>query len=208
MRKIDKAREPREWTEYRNTPNVDYQSIPPLVESLLKEQGYICAYCMRRIPCRDRNSSEDHRVEHIKCRNRYPAFKLNYNNMVICCPGAISGNQSFHCDKSKEDEDISFSPLNGEVIESLSYRHDGVIRSSNPQWDEELNNVLNLNNEYLKENRKQVLDALIEVMKHTEVKARWLNQQLDKWSHKDEDGCYKPYCGVIEWYLKRKLKSI
>lgn len=44
MIKIEKKKEPKEWTEYRNTPGVDYQSIPELVESLLKEQGYICVH--------------------------------------------------------------------------------------------------------------------------------------------------------------------
>ena len=37
---ITKNKEPKEWTEYRNTPGVDYQAIPELVQSLLKEQGY------------------------------------------------------------------------------------------------------------------------------------------------------------------------
>ena len=75
---INKNKEPKEWTEYRTTPGVDYQAIPELVDSLLKEQGYICAYCMRRIPQRDKLydkdgisfslTKEDHRVEHVKCR--------------------------------------------------------------------------------------------------------------------------------------------
>lgn len=51
---ITKNKEPKEWTEYRNTPGVDYQAIPELIQSLLKEQGYICAYCMRRIPKQDK----------------------------------------------------------------------------------------------------------------------------------------------------------
>ena len=38
---INKNKEPKEWTEYKSTPGVDYQAIPELVQSLLKEQGYI-----------------------------------------------------------------------------------------------------------------------------------------------------------------------
>lgn len=56
---ITKNKEPKEWTEYRNTPGVDYQAIPELVQSLLKEQGYICAYCMRRIPQQDKLYKKD-----------------------------------------------------------------------------------------------------------------------------------------------------
>ena len=99
MIKIAKGKEPKEWTEYRNTPGVDYQSIPELVESLLKEQGYICAYCMRRIPHRDKLYKKDgikyvltdeaHRIEHVLSRDNHPDKKLDYNNMVVCCPGHI-----------------------------------------------------------------------------------------------------------------------
>lgn len=38
---ITKNKEPKEWTKYKSTPGVDYQAIPELVQSLLKEQGYI-----------------------------------------------------------------------------------------------------------------------------------------------------------------------
>ncbi len=76
MIKITKRKEPKEWTEYRNTPGVDYQSIPELVDSLLQEQDYICAYCMRRIPCKDKlnmteSTNEDHRIEHILSREKH-----------------------------------------------------------------------------------------------------------------------------------------
>jgi hypothetical protein len=59
MRRIEKNIEPREWTEYRLTQdNPPYESKLELRESLLKEQGYICAYCMRRIPVKDDNSKD------------------------------------------------------------------------------------------------------------------------------------------------------
>lgn len=116
---ITKNKEPKEWTEYRNTPGVDYQAIPELVQSLLKEQGYICAYCMRRIPTKDKiykkdgvnfvYTNEDHRVEHIKSREQHDDLKLDYTNMVVCCPGHIGAQD--HCDRLKGPKDISFSPI-------------------------------------------------------------------------------------------------
>lgn len=53
MRKITKNTEPKAWTQYRLTPGAAFKPIPELVNSLLDEQGYICAYCERRIPCKD-----------------------------------------------------------------------------------------------------------------------------------------------------------
>ena len=51
MRKIEKGPEPKAWRKYRETPGVrvEFHSIPELVQALLREQGYICAYCTCRV---------------------------------------------------------------------------------------------------------------------------------------------------------------
>lgn len=223
MIKINKGKEPAEWTKYRLTPGVDYDSIPELRESLLKEQGYICAYCMRRIPVKDVNSSETSRIDHIKSREKHPDLKLNYNNMVICCPGAISNE--FHCDKSKGEEDITFDLFSDHFIDTISYSMDGEIKSSNVAWNKEFGErtdkgfekgVLNLNNGILRQNRKEVIKAFVEQLnsmnknKQSWTKSR-LQNALKEWEsmHKDDDGesKYKSYCGVIVYYLKKKLRQ-
>lgn len=83
MRKINKNPEPKEWTSYRLTPGADYKAIPELRRALLEEQGYICAYCMRRIPVKDSNSNETSRIEHILCRGKHDDEKLHYTKGVI-----------------------------------------------------------------------------------------------------------------------------
>jgi len=165
---IQKKSEPKEWQEYKCTPGVDYQSIPELVDALLEEQGYICAYCMRRIPHKDRLykkdginyvlTDEDHRVEHIQSRENHDDKKLDYSNMVICCPGHIGSEE--HCDRLKGSKDISFTPLDANFIATLSYKMDGEIVSSNEQYNKEINDVLNLNTPILKENRKNTWEAV------------------------------------------------
>lgn len=37
---IRKSAEPKEWTEYKNIPGVQFSGIPALQESLYREQGY------------------------------------------------------------------------------------------------------------------------------------------------------------------------
>ncbi len=106
MRKIDKRAEPREWKDYRKTPGARYQPFAYLVDALLNEQGYICAYCERRIPHQDVQQEENHRIEHLssqkKSREVGDDSDLDYNNMVICCPGNISNDKKqYHCDKAK-----------------------------------------------------------------------------------------------------------
>ncbi len=63
MRKINKGNEPLKWTEHKSTPGATYQRIPELADALLKEQGSICAYCMRRIPIIDSNKTTSIKIK-------------------------------------------------------------------------------------------------------------------------------------------------
>ena len=208
---------------YRMTPGVDYQPIPELVKSLLVEQGYICAYCMRRIPHKDKLykkngqnyvlTDEDHRVEHMKSRELHDDLKLNYNNMVVCCPGHIGDED--HCDRLKGSKDISFSPTNQHFIDTISYQTDGTICSSNQTYDSEMNNILNLNTKLLKQNRKQARDSVITQITVMSKTSGWnknaLNLILSKYENMHNDNgnlIYYPYCGIITWYIKKKLSRL
>lgn len=111
---IRKSAEPKEWTEYKNIPGVQFSGIPALQESLYREQGYLCAYCERRIPVRDKMSTEDHRIEHWHCRDKYPDEVFSYGNLLMCCPGQIGGGES-HCDVRKGNDIIEWSPLKRSV---------------------------------------------------------------------------------------------
>lgn len=221
---INKNKEPKEWTEYRATPGVDYQAIPELVDSLLKEQGYICAYCMRRIPQRDKlydkdginfiMTNEDHRVEHIKCREKHDDLKLVYSNMVICCPGHMGDED--HCDRLKGSNDISFTPLDPLFIETLSYTSGGRINSSNPVYQDEMDSLLNLNTQLLVLNRKSALDEIIRnINVECKKSGTWNKSVLTKYlmkyenMHEDTDAPkYYQFCGIISWYLRKKLKQL
>lgn len=208
MKKIIKQKEPDEWTRYRLTPGVSYQAIPELRESLLQEQGYICAYCMRRIPTKDENSNESSRIDHVLSRERHPESKwqLNYQNMVACCPGAITDD--FHCDKRKGENDITFNLFADHLFNTLSYSSkDGEIRSSEEEYDRQINELLNLNNALLKKNRFETLLGVIKML----TKMGWtksnIRYQMENWSNKDADGRFKPYCGIVLWFLEKKLQQ-
>lgn len=223
MIKITKDKEPKAWTEYRTTPGTDYQSIPELVDSLLKEQGYICAYCMRRIPHKDKLykkdginytlTDEDHRIEHIQSREKYKERKLDYNNMVICCPGHIGDED--HCDRLKGNNDISFTPLDSAFISTIIYKNDGEIVSTNEQYNREINDVLNLNTPLLKINRKQSWETVQKELVAIKNGKPWnksiIHQYIDKYSsmhNKDGKSEYIPYCGIVVYNLQKKLRQI
>lgn len=197
---IYKQSEPVVWRNYRQTPNVSYEAKPELRDSLLEEQGYICAYCMRRI------GVGDCRIEHIKCRSKYPDLQLEYKNMVVCCSGKMGGEAQ--CDVAKGDKDISFSPMDVVFIDSLSYStKDGTIKSSSDQWNVELNEVLNLNNRLLKMNRQQALQAFLEILRKQSRPLPFLKKKLIYWQSKNE-GRYSPYCGIVLYYIKKRQKQV
>lgn len=211
---IKKSKEPKRWIQYRQTPGVTFQPIHELKDSLLKEQGFICAYCMRRIPVVDKNSNENHRIEHILSQDHYPNESLKYSNMVICCPGHIGDED--HCDKKKGNADISFSPFDKNFIQTLSYTTSGNIKSSNPQYDKELNEVLNLNTKLLLQNRKMMIDELIKQVNtnfnnNKPIAKGFLKKMISRYSQTYNDNGmqkYHEYCGVARYYLENKLKRI
>lgn len=124
---------------------------------------------MRRIPQQDKLykkdgknyvlTQENHRVEHVKCRELHDDLKLEYTNMVICCPGHIGTDD--HCDRLKGAKDISFTPLDQQFINTIKYNSDGTIISTNELYNTEINDILNLNTKLLKVNRKAMLTQVI-----------------------------------------------
>lgn len=214
MIRITKGREPAEWVEIRNTPGVAFEDVTKdeLRLSLWKEQGGLCGYCMRRINVTPGLTSET-RIEHIKPRKISMAEgrqeeTLSYTNMILCCNGDIDGNGHFHCDRSKEDKEICFTPFDNAVIDTLSYSSkDGSIKSSNSSVDYDLRNILNLNHPRLAANRLAVIKGLVNVMGKGIWKKSDLHQKILYYSSRNADGVLKEYCGVIIWYLNKKLKQ-
>ena len=82
---IKKKLEPYSLTEYKQTINASFDNLPSEIKddirkSLLKEQGYICAYCMKRI-----EENSDIKIEHYEARNN--ENELAYKNLLAVCKG-------------------------------------------------------------------------------------------------------------------------
>lgn len=210
MIKINKSSEPRSWTEYRHTPGAEYQATQDLKDALLADQGYICAYCMRRIPVSDKGTTETARIEHVIPQSELSKEEaMDYGNMVICCPGAIESTafKRSHCDRHKGETRLSFTPFDNNFVNTISYKSDGTIFSTNAQYNEDLNKVLNLNIGLLKANRKAVRDQLITSLGKREWKKADIEKILKLYTEKDKTGKKKEYCGVVINYLTKKLRK-
>lgn len=207
MIQIDKGLEPVQWTARKATPGfTQFEPISELRDALLEEQGYICAYCMRRIPVKDVKVDASSKIEHIKSQEDRPDLQLNYANMAICCPGNM--NDEAHCDKLKCSNSVSFNLHTSALQRSIAYDSlDGSISSSNHTWNEEINEILNLNHGLLKANRREALESIIVLMNAAGWTTHAINAKLKQWRQRNAEGKYYQFCGIVIWYLEKKLRA-
>ncbi|GGN23118.1 hypothetical protein [Shewanella putrefaciens] len=210
---ISKLPAPSILTQYKLSNGAEYDG-PNFTEvknnirdTLLNEQGFICAYCMRRI------SAGNMKIEHWECQSQFADRQLDYKNMLGCCSGNEGEPQKFQtCDTKKGNQSLKFSPANpNDNIKLLIYYNDyGVISSSDADFDVQLNNVLNLNESRLKRNRAAALSGLkkqLDSKPHKRTKSE-IQRILDSYRQLDEDGKFKEYIGVFVYYLEKKLRRL
>lgn len=205
---IQKGKEPESWTQRRLTPNAVYEATPDLRSSLLKEQGYICAYCMRRIPVKDGAINATSKIEHVLSRERHPELQMNYNNMVVCCPGKINDGE-LHCDSSKRENDLLCSPLSVNAMQTIQYNpSDGRIKSSDPNFDKEINDVLNLNTQILMDNRSETWNAVCDFLTSRGWTLTNIRKELNRYQNCNAEGKRIPYCGIVIYFLTKKMRVL
>ncbi|MEQ1934291.1 MAG: TIGR02646 family protein [Fimbriimonadaceae bacterium] len=210
MRAITKGAEPSSLTVHRQTRYSDYANYidkASLRYSLLTEQRGICCYCMGRI----RIGEKTMKIEHWRCQSRFTDEQLSYDNLLGACLGG-GDNQPpnlQHCDARKGNRDLRFNPANSShrVQTRLRYEANGCIRSDDPVFDKQLESVLNLNLAFLKNNRKGVLDAVLEWWKYE--KNHGVLQKADFKKKRDKytggSGELNPFCQVAVWWLEQRL---
>ena len=212
MIKINKKTEPQSLFDYRRTNTTyDGPSFTSVKEDirkqLLSEQGFLCAYCMTRI----NDNPLETKIEHWHSQSNYPHEQLNYKNLLLTCKGNEGRSpEEQHCDTKKGNLNILFNPSNPDHdIERLIEYHldDGTIKSTNHEFDKELNAILNLNHPLLKENRLSVLKAVMEILNNKKGKRnrKQIENYLRRWQIKDTSGNLQEFCGVAIYYLKKKL---
>ncbi len=214
---IRKKSEPTSLTHFRASggkkfEDLDTKTKEDIRASLLSEQGYLCAYCMKRIG-RDKNEEgyyKDVKIEHVIPRSETAKstetemLELDYSNLVAVCTG--SSNGELHCDTSKGNNMITLHPCNKAVEESITYGlKDGFIRSFNELWNNDIKDKdkLNLNHPILRLNRVSAVKGLVKALEKTR---KWNRSGLERWIKRlDEDPIKPEYAGIMKFYLKKKL---
>lgn len=227
MKQIIKTAEPQSLIQHRaNQPAAYYYNLlqaakDDLRQSILSEQGYICCYCMKRIPEKvekDGMVSYDMKIEHYKCQDLNEDLQLNYKNLFGACIGNEGQpNRMQTCDTKKGNSKLTINLLtNTPRCETLfKYNAEGEISSINDDQEinRQLNDVLNLNMQTLKICRSQVYT---EVQKRVESRSRQLGtkqlkigyfeDERQRWLDRNENK-FKPFCMVAVYYLNKKIRQ-
>ena len=211
MRVITKGAEPPSLTAHRQTPHCDYDNYADkdaLRHALVVEQRGLCCYCMGRI----HNGFATMKIEHWHCQRRHPAEQLNYRNLLGACLGGHGQPLHLqHCDTRKGDRDLKWNPADSahHIETRIRYEMDGSIRSDEPAFDAQLDDVLNLNIAVLKKNRQGVLDAVLAWWKQERESRRGAipRARFEQARNRriDGSGRLEPFCQVVVWWLDQRL---
>lgn len=198
-----------------------------LKASLLKEQGYLCAYCMSRI------SKETMKVEHwwpqksdtegkklsAEEKEKERLLSIDYKNMLAVCTGNEGHpKKEQHCDTQKGNKHILYNPSNPQDHNRLKiyYLRSGEIASEDAAFCAQLGKkegekagVLNLNCPKLINNRAAIIDAILKALQDLPQKASKgkISAILKNWNKPDSSGKLKEYAGVAIYFLTKRLKK-
>lgn len=233
MKLIQKSKEPNNLQEHRGIKGTNYESfkrdvglgdISPasgLRESLLNDQGYICAYCMKRIPHSYTGkgvTSDKMKVEHYVAQtteiSKLQKLDITYTNMFACCMGNHGQSEKYEtCDTRKGENELTITPLNVAHIRTLKYAPDGSIHSTDNTFDREINNILNLNEDNLKKQREEIYKLVDRKIKMefskphlTRVQKNAFLDSMIYWWNSKKNGKFSEFCMVAIAYLISRKK--
>lgn len=192
-----------------------------VLNSLVDEQGKLCAYCMCEIPRRDAGPQiPPTSIEHITPLDppdgRDVGQGLDYNNFVAVCHGnkGPHGSRMFAdltCDVHKKNIEFKkINPCKAGTLTSIFYDLTGKIDATDPDVQFDLVNTLNLNCPFspLIAERKSALDNLI-----VEI-GRETNDNILPYcisilaAYCAETNPKTPYVGILIWYLQTMIAAM
>lgn len=182
MKFIEKEIEPECLTSLREVEANTYDDLrgdckQNVINQLRHEQNSLCAYCEKSI----KNLTF---IEHYHSQTSSPDLQLTYLNFLGVCSGIKyinkgNGLKKLHCDSSRGSTQLNISPLFIDHINTISFNEEDRIISSNSIFNNDLNNVLNLNFKELCLERRNNFDIFLNSL--YEMKALLSLTNLEFW---------------------------
>jgi uncharacterized protein (TIGR02646 family) len=212
MKTICKQMPPARFTQYAQSAGATYGGLPSAAKdalrtSLVNEQGGICAFCMQRI----KDNHHSVRIAHCQSQSRSLNRALDYTNMVASCTGG-EGTKDEHCDVSQKSRNLSLNPADASYDwdKIFRYTQQGVIDCDNPQWQQEVDDILRLNCDTLKGWRKSAWNEIVKQMSRRHSKtwpATFINAQI-QYHLTRQGGKFQPFCMIIVYLLRKRLAHL
>ena len=215
MIKIKKGKEPPELIAYRKKKYAAYDNMPrdvhdAVLKNLMQEQGYLCAYCMCKIPQTGKTPSVT--IEHWDPQSKTSEVKaLDYRNMLAVCNGnrGCGKKEYMTCDAKRGNTPLTVHPLNPLTLSSIQYKADGTIFSNEPDINKDLNETLNLNCAQvgLTENRRSALQTMLDEL-HKKRPTGDIHLTCERLLEKYQNQTRKtPYSGILIWWLQKHISK-
>jgi uncharacterized protein (TIGR02646 family) len=218
MRWIQKNSEPLELKEWRSRfssdINFDYKLMRQdhkvtnaVIETLLKEQGWICAYTGKRI------ESDSCHIEHVKAQAHCERGEdVQYTNLVACYPAPNTGECSYGAHQKKDWpsplERYSFvSPLDQNCETRFTFSLIGNINAqiSNDEAAKQTIKRLELHHKDLVALRKNAIQQMLGQTNNLPMdKARQRLHNLER----QTSGRLEPFCFVLVQALKKHISRL
>lgn len=234
MKYIEKGEEPLSFTTWKAqandvwTPTWETLQNPEkkaVMDTLLREQGALCAYCCQRI------GQQTSHIEHVVSRDACIDLALDFQNMVASCPGEPEEGEDYpegnrrppeliHCGHAKDewhDPPNFVDPRDPDCEQAFSFTARGEIRVAQgaPRHDaaDETIRRLNLDAKPLRRQRKAVigeeLDRLVRLfdiarkLQHSDVEPR-----LAELRARGTDGTFAPFAPVLVDILDQRVQPL
>ena len=205
-------------------PDHEYKKLKnPLknkvLEQLMKEQGHVCAYCMRTIPDTRVHGTKisESSIEHFVARHSKTGISVfgsglgvDYSNLLAVCSGGVAPKGTYcdnelTCDKKRGNDPLTVNPLDESTLSTIFYKSNGEIGATDTTINNDLVSTLNLNcvkYSDLPAGRKAALEPIekyIEELNSDDMLQECKSLLADYESETDPK---TPYCGIIIWWLK------
>ena len=224
MKWIDKKRQnqPDSLVKHLKTPHHHYDNYAAkddLRKALLTEQGFICCYCLQRI---NEPTADKMVIEHFKPQRIYdgtdgkPDLRLDYENLLASCKGNEGAAKHLqHCDECKSHAEIQLNPSDKTLMQKVRFNFEGLVYiakedDTDGRLNADIEKVLNLNIQTLKEERKAIWQRLDQIMRkefhNKPLSKSFVNQKIKQFEEM-KDGKFEAYCQVTIYYLQKKLRK-
>ncbi|MBT9584236.1 TIGR02646 family protein [bacterium] len=213
MLRFRKQKQPETLTQLQATPDSDWRSSREIREQLLADQGFLCAYCQRRIPCAMAESYyPGMHVEHWLAQSTDTTASMQWSNLLGVCPGeppleAGTPHGPNHCDRSRGHRELFLHPIEGRGADPrthITYNHEGRIGpSAGGNADAVRRDIasLNLNHWRLRLIRRELRDFLRERLTRRGFSLATLREHYREYSPRQDQHSH-PLCEVARCYLR------